>query len=116
MSDLAPITKNIDMSSVDLEDRPGMRTIIHGILRLNDPVPNVEIHISANEDSYNINCKGWTQYIDGSLVDKTFIQHGKETTYDNVTAWGWYPADDSGQGILHFKVRRSKFGKGKKKK
>jgi hypothetical protein len=115
-ADRQRIQKQIDFSKVDTSDRPNVKTVLQGILTLNDPVPNVDVDIAATDESYNIMVKGWTQFVEGPKVQEKFMPPTREPIYDSVITWGWFPADDpkTKEGIFLMRVRRSNFGKSKK--
>jgi hypothetical protein len=104
--------KKMDFSKVDQDDRPGVRTILIGVLTFDEIMPELTSDINPTPEHYNITLKGWNMPIDIEKLYKTFLDEStRSSKYDSIKTIQLVPANN----LLVFKVRRSNFHKMKKK-
>jgi hypothetical protein len=108
---------DVDVSRADVADRAYCRAIIKGILQFENPMPKVQVDLYSTPDHYNISIKGWAQSLNGDKMYDTFSPRSKSRAplYDPILSWSIEPTTDEGVPVLLFRVRKSSFGKMKKR-
>jgi hypothetical protein len=105
----------VDVSRADVSDRAYCRAIIKGILQFEHPMPKLQIDFFPTPDHYNIAFKGWNQSLDIDKLYDTFRGKSRSQLYDHVLSVSVEPTNDEGVPVLLFRVRKSSFGKMKKR-
>ena len=108
-------TDDVDVSQADVADRAYCRAIIKGIYQFENPMPKLKSDLYATPDHYNISVKGWNQTLNVANLYDTFLSKNKSQLYDPVLSVSIEPTNDEGEPVVLFRVRKSSFGKIKKR-
>lgn len=116
----------VDLSKIDREDRPYVKTIIKSIVDWQQPPCNMQIKIHRNDDHYNIIFIGWDQAINDILFYKEFLKTDgidrRDSKYDMIIETETVPVADAEDNDLIsgplklFRIRRSGFSEGHKRR
>lgn len=85
------ISKDIDLSQVDRNDRPDMRNILMKFLTYQETMPLIQIGIYATPSHYNTVLEKWTEEFDCADFCRTFLDEERR--------------DEALDGVLSIKVR-----------
>jgi len=107
------LVKKMDLSKVDPDDRPGVKTVIHRILTFDEDImPDLTLDINTTHEHYNMTFKGWNMPISMRKMHAMFLDETtRSSKYDIVIDIDMIPANN----LLAFKIRRSNFQKIKRK-
>ena len=108
---------DVDVSRADVADRAFCRAIIKGILQFENPMPKVQVDLYPTPDHYNISIKGWNQSLSVDKLYDTFSPRSKNRAplYVPILSVSVEPTNDEGVPVVLFRVRKSSFGKMKKR-
>ena len=107
------LVKKMDLSKVDSDDRPGVKTLLHRVLRFDDDImPDLTCDIQTTHEHYNLTLKGWNMPISMKKMYAMFLDETERSSkYDIVVDIHMIPDNN----LLCFKIRRSNFQKIKRK-
>jgi hypothetical protein len=107
--------EGIDISRAEVSDRAYCRAILEGILQFERPMPKVEVDLYPTPDHYNLAIKGWNQSLSVTKLYDTFMSKNRSQLYDPILSVSVEPVNDEGVPVLLFRLRKSSFGKVKKR-
>jgi len=111
------MSKRIDLSRVDKDDRAYVRDIMMAVVTFEHPMPELTVDIYPTPDHYNVSIKGWGQEIDDKKWHDTFLARNRDPKLDPVISTSTIPRPDEGtEPIKLLRVRRSTFSKQKRLK
>ena len=107
----------INVENVDPVDRAKVKSIIYGILTMDEIVPKVQIEIDATPECYNVSFHGWEFPINFAEFSEKFLDPEKRANiYASVISAHSTRTDDDKKHIVLVAINRSSFTSDKRKK
>lgn len=110
------LAEALDLSRVDKNDRAEIRNVIINLVQYEIPMPRLTIDVYSTDGHYNICIKGWSQYLSGLKMYRTFLDpEHRGPEYESIIDYDICPVTEENVPIVKFKVRKSGFSKLKRR-